>query len=377
MNRAADPMETNDAALVAGVIAGEAAAWETFKCRVRDPLYRLARRYYDDPLAAGEARNLLFDFQADDCAALRRFGNGKLESFIALAGDAMLGARFSALFGDDPKAAWRAFERRFAAEIRTRLLRTFRLMPGQTLPTGRDLEDLYNDFTLHLLAKRYKPLRAYSGSGEASFAWFLLNRVLANWCRDNGMLLHIHRAMHAVVDRNPLHGIHFRVLTKCLRLSGGDHMHSGTVVGKLEGDREATLGWVDLMRESFVPENRTRGIFFDQDFGTMPGMIPVASGGIHVWHMPALVAIFGDDVCLQFGGGTLGHPWGNAAGAAANRIAVEACVLARNEGVDLEKSGREVLTNAAKHSPELAIAMETWKEIKFEYDTVDKLDVAS
>ena len=79
------------------------------------------------------------------------------------------------------------------------------------------------------------------------------NTGLANWCRDNGMLLHIHRAMHAVLDRNPYHGIHFRVLVKCLRLSGGDHLHSGTVVGKLEGDREATLGWIDTMRESFIP----------------------------------------------------------------------------------------------------------------------------
>jgi ribulose-bisphosphate carboxylase large chain len=35
------------------------------------------------------------------------------------------------------------------------------------------------------------------------------------------------------------------------------------------------------------------------------------------------------------------------------------------------------LTEAAKHSPELRIAMETWKEIKFEFDVVDKLDVAS
>ena len=26
--------------------------------------------------------------------------------------------------------------------------------------------------------------------------------------------------------------------------------------------------------------------------------------------------------------------------------------------------------------PELKVAMETWKEIKFEFDTVDKLDVA-
>ncbi len=206
---------------------------------------------------------------------------------------------------------------------------------------------------------------------------FTANTSLANWCRKNGMLLHIHRAMHAVLDRNPHHGIHFRVLTKILRLSGGDHLHSGTVVGKLEGDRAATLGWVDLMRESFIPEDRSRGIFFDQDWGSMPGVMPVASGGIHVWHMPALVAIFGDDSCLQFGGGTLGHPWGNAAGACANRVALEACVKARNEGRDVEKEGKDILTNAAKHSPELKIALETWKEIKFEFDTVDKLDVVN
>lgn len=47
--------------------------------------------------------------------------------------------------------------------------------------------------------------------------------------------------------------------------------------------------------------------------------------------MPALTEIFGDDSVLQFGGGTLGHPWGNAPGAVANRVALEACVQARNE----------------------------------------------
>ena len=208
-------------------------------------------------------------------------------------------------------------------------------------------------------------------------AGFTANTSLANWCRRNGMLLHIHRAMHAVLDRNPYHGIHFRVLTKCLRLSGGDHMHSGTVVGKLEGDRQATLGWIDIMRESYIPEDRSRGIFFDQDFGHMPGVFPVASGGIHVWHIPALVSIFGDDSVLQFGGGTLGHPWGNAAGATANRVALEASVRARNEGVAVEQEARSVLTEAAQHSPELAIAMETWKEVRFEFDVVDKLDTTS
>ena len=109
----------------------------------------------------------------------------------------------------------------------------------------------------------------------------------------------------------------------------------------------------------------------------MPGVFAVASGGIHVWHMPSLLAIFGDDAVFQFGGGTLGHPWGNAAGAAANRVALEACVEARNEGRDIEREGKDILTNAAKDSPELKVALETWKEIKFEFDTVDKLDVVN
>ena len=30
---------------------------------------------------------------------------------------------------------------------------------------------------------------------------FTANTSLAHYCRDNGLLLHIHRAMHAVIDR--------------------------------------------------------------------------------------------------------------------------------------------------------------------------------
>ncbi|KAK7260967.1 hypothetical protein RIF29_27270 [Crotalaria pallida] len=173
---------------------------------------------------------------------------------------------------------------------------------------------------------------------------FTANTSLAHYCRDNGLLLHIHRAMHAVIDRQKNHGMHFRVLAKALRLSGGDHIHAGTVVGKLEGEREITLG-----------------------------VLPVASGGIHVWHMPALIEIFGDDSVLQFGGGTLGHPWGNAPGAVANRVALEACVQARNEGRDLAREGNQIIREASKWSPELAAACEVWKEIKFEFPAMDTL----
>jgi ribulose-bisphosphate carboxylase large chain len=89
-------------------------------------------------------------------------------------------------------------------------------------------------------------------------------------------------------------------------MSGGDHLHSGTVVGKLEGEREITLGFVDLMRDDYI-EKTVVVVFTTQDWVSLPGVMPVASGGIHVWHIPALVEIFGDDACLQFGGGTLGH----------------------------------------------------------------------
>ncbi|PHU17671.1 Ribulose bisphosphate carboxylase large chain [Capsicum chinense] len=98
--------------------------------------------------------------------------------------------------------------------------------------------------------------------------------------------------MHAVIDRQKNDGIHFWVLAKALRMSCGDHIHTG--------------------------------------------ILPVALGGIHIWHMPALIEIFRDDFVIQFSGGTLGHPWGNAPCVIANRVALEACVKARNEGYDLD-----------------------------------------
>nr|QOH25810.1 ribulose-1,5-bisphosphate carboxylase/oxygenase large subunit [Chaetomorpha antennina] len=202
---------------------------------------------------------------------------------------------------------------------------------------------------------------------------FTSNTSLAIYCRDQGLLIQIHRAMHAVMDRQKIHGIHFRVLAKCLRMSGGDHLHSGTVVGKLEGDRAVTLGFVDLIRDELVQQDRSRGVYFTQDWAALPSVMPVARGGIQIWQMPALVEIFGDDACLQFGGGTLGHPWGNAPGAVANRVALEACILARNSGVNLALRGAEIIKEACLFSPELAAAAEVWQEVTFEYQAVDTI----
>ncbi|KAL8242293.1 hypothetical protein R6Q59_012595 [Mikania micrantha] len=145
------------------------------------------------------------------------------------------------------------------------------------------------------------------------------------------------------IQRNLREGLS---LTKALRMFGGDHIHSSTVVGKLEGKIEITLGFVDLMRDDFIEKDRSRDIYFTQDWVSLPSVLPVASGGTHVWHMPALTEIFGDDFVLQFGGGTSGHPWGNAPGVVANREALEACVQARNEGRDIATEGNEIMREA-------------------------------
>ncbi|CAN6828270.1 unnamed protein product, partial [Brassica oleracea] len=50
-------------------------------------------------------------------------------------------------------------------------------------------------------------------------------------------------------------------------------------------------------------------------------------------------------------------------------------IQARNEGRDLAVEGNEIIREACKWSPELAAACEVWKEITFNFSTIDKLDV--
>jgi ribulose-bisphosphate carboxylase large chain len=197
---------------------------------------------------------------------------------------------------------------------------------------------------------------------------------MANWARKNGVLLHLHRAGHSTFTRQKTHGVSFRVLAKWARLIGVDHIHAGTVVGKLEGDPATTRGFYDTLREDFIPTNPGNGIFFDQNWASMPGVMPVASGGIHAGQMHQLLDLFGDDVILQFGGGTIGHPMGIAAGAESNRVALEAVVKARNEGKDLLKEGPAVLRKAAETCRPLEAALTTWGDVTFDYTSTDAPD---
>jgi ribulose-bisphosphate carboxylase large chain len=197
---------------------------------------------------------------------------------------------------------------------------------------------------------------------------------MSNWARRNDMILHLHRAGHSTYTRQKNHGVSFRVISKWMRLAGVDHIHAGTVVGKLEGDPNSVQGFYNVLREEHNEVDLQRGIFFEQDWAGLRGVMPVASGGIHAGQMHQLLHYLGEDVVLQFGGGTIGHPMGIAAGAEANRVALEAMVLARNEGRDIWNEGPDILVKAARHCAPLRAALDVWGEITFNYESTDTPD---
>jgi len=197
---------------------------------------------------------------------------------------------------------------------------------------------------------------------------------IALWARNNDMILHLLRAGNSTYARQKNHGINFRVICKWMRMAGVDHIHAGTVVGKLEGDPLMVKGFYNTLLDVKTFVNLPQGIFFAQDWASLRKCMPVASGGIHCGQMHQLLNYLGDDVVLQFGGGTIGHPDGIQAGATANRVALESMVLARNEGRDYLTEGPEILQNAAKLCGPLQTALDLWKGISFNYASTDTSD---
>ncbi|MFW5965686.1 MAG: type III ribulose-bisphosphate carboxylase [Halodesulfurarchaeum sp.] len=147
-----------------------------------------------------------------------------------------------------------------------------------------------------------------------------------------GLAIHAHRAMHAAFDRLPHHGVSMRVLAQIARLTGVDHIHTGTAnLGKLENEDTAGINeWLQGDLHGINP------------------VLPVASGGLHPGTVEPLLAALGTDLIVQAGGGIHGHPGGTHEGAKALRAAVDATVA--GESVEL----------AAEDSPALATALQTW-----------------
>ena len=159
--------------------------------------------------------------------------------------------------------------------------------------------------------------------------------------------------MHAVIDRHPKHGIHFRVLAKCLRLSGGDD--------------SAPAPWSASWKVIVRPPSATSTSCANPSCRKIAAATSSIRTGFHAWrvrrclrryprvaHAALVTSSATTPFCSSVVVPTI--PWGSAAGAAT--VALEACVKARNAGRHLEKESRDILTEAAKHSPELAIALE-------------------
>jgi ribulose-bisphosphate carboxylase large chain len=233
--------------------------------------------------------------------------------------------------------------------------------------TAATMEDMYER------AEFAKELGSVIVMVDLVIGWTAIQSI-ANWCRKNDMIMHMHRAGHGTYTRQKNHGVSFRVISKWLRLAGCDHLHTGTAVGKLEGDPLTVQGYYNVCRDSYTKTDLPRGLFFDMDWADTKKVMPVASGGIHAGQMHQLLDLFGDDVILQFGGGTIGHPQGIQAGAVANRVALEAMVKARNEGVDIKNEGPMVLQKAAQSCGPLKAALDTWGDISFNYQSTDSSD---
>jgi ribulose-bisphosphate carboxylase large chain len=235
--------------------------------------------------------------------------------------------------------------------------------------TGATMEDIYER------AEFAKELGSVVIMLDLVIGWSAI-QSMANWARKNDMIVHMHRAGHGTYTRQKNHGVSFRVMAKWLRLAGVDHLHTGTAVGKLEGDPLTVQGYYNVCRDSYTKQDLPRGLFFDQDWADTKKVMPVASGGIHAGQMHQLIDLFGDDVILQFGGGTIGHPQGIQAGAVANRVALESMVKARNEGKNILEEGPTILKNAAKTCGPLQAALDTWGDISFNYQSTDSSDYA-
>jgi ribulose-bisphosphate carboxylase large chain len=56
-------------------------------------------------------------------------------------------------------------------------------------------------------------------------------------------------------------------------------------------------------------------------------------------------------------------------------VALEVMVKARNDGRNLLAEGPDILRAAAKHSRELDMALSTWGDVTFDFESTDTPDV--
>ncbi|MFW0862392.1 MAG: type III ribulose-bisphosphate carboxylase [Candidatus Komeilibacteria bacterium] len=158
-----------------------------------------------------------------------------------------------------------------------------------------------------------------------------------------GLIMHGHRAGHSMFTRDETHGMTMYVLAKLSRLVGIDQLHTGTVVGKMEGGSKEVVKIDNFLKEDWEHFN-----YLQSDWSSLKPAMPIASGGLHPGLVPGVMKYIGNNVIINFGGGIFGHPDGRKAGARAARQAVE--------GITAGKKLNELI----KDNKELAEAVKFW-----------------
>ncbi|MBI4447551.1 type III ribulose-bisphosphate carboxylase [Candidatus Woesearchaeota archaeon] len=208
--------------------------------------------------------------------------------------------------------------------------------------------------TLKELERRVKLIHDYG------FNYFMIDVVVSGFtavgtaselAHDYKMAIHGHRAMHAMFARNPKHGMTMLFLAKLMRLIGVDQLHTGTVVGKLEGSKEEIMAMKDMLTKKEVGE--ITNLRMPQKWGKIKPVLPVSSGGLHPGILPEVFDIYGTtDIGIQCGGGSQGHPDGIEAGARAIMQSIEAY----KQKISLKEY-------AETHN-ELKVALQKWGYLK-------------
>jgi len=129
--------------------------------------------------------------------------------------------------------------------------------------------------------------------------------------KDFNLVLHAHRAGHAMFTKNPKHGVSMKTIARITRVVGLDQLHVGAAIGKMFESSTDALDNCKALKEKM---------------GMMNQVMPVASGGLNPLQIPDLVKIFGNDIVMQFGGGVHGNPLGTKSGANAVRQALESAM---------------------------------------------------
>jgi ribulose-bisphosphate carboxylase large chain len=162
---------------------------------------------------------------------------------------------------------------------------------------------------------------------------------------DLKLVIHAHRAGHAVMTRNKKHGISMLVISDIARLIGIDQLHIGTVIGKMEGPKEEILGIDDSIEKRIIKKGSHT---LSEDWKNIKPVFAVCSGGLYAGHVPKLIKLLGNDIIIQAGGGVHGHDNGTRAGAKSMRQALDAAM----KNIPLKQY--------AKKNKELSIALKEW-----------------